>query len=111
MEESFTIDFVLWQKEDEAVSHLKFSMTSGKKFPQRLIFKDVLRKRLTARQKIRVNERERECVQQEERDKRKSVVGESETVAEQVKRENKQKRKKMVKTKSAKATPSNGGRF
>ena len=38
-------------------------------------------------------------------------VGESETVAEQVKRENKQKRKKMVKTKSAKATPSNGGRF
>ena len=53
-------------------------MTRGKKFPQRLIFKDVLRKRLTARQKIRLNERERErerereCVQYEERDKRKS---------------------------------------
>ena len=62
MEESFTIDFVLWQKvEEEAVSHMKFSMTRGKKFPQRLIFKDVLRKRLTARQKIRVNERERMC--------------------------------------------------
>ena len=59
MEESFTIDFVLWQKEEEAVSHMKFSMTRGKMFPQRLIFKDVLRKRLTARQKIRVIERER----------------------------------------------------
>ena len=35
MEESFTIDFVLWQKEEEeAVSHMKFSMTRGKKFPQ-----------------------------------------------------------------------------
>ena len=60
MEESFTIDFLQWQKEEQAVSHMKFSMTRGKKFPQRLIFKDVLRKRLTARQKIRLNERERE---------------------------------------------------